>query len=1227
MEIDDQRFDNLSLVSTGDARMEGGIQTYDWINSDGKPRNAWVISAGATHADDARKEGVAMILMGKAKNMFQHARNKTKGQGWKRISGRLMYVDMLYPGIGMVRTFILYLPPCTTRANMILRQNTWTLLKEAYIDAKKDPVVKATQWRGDWNSRIDTKAIPERTRGEYCRNDKVFKLKVTHNVRIGAREFEDFLTFAKLRCVHGQFEPKHDAPPGTWFHLSTINTTKKWYTPDHTANSKRLWFTTTDAGVIPPKKWNIDKDKTPDHCVLYEIQDLGLSKTAFWQLQRAALAIKKKKEHSVWIPPSEDWTPTDIKMYSTCLIALMADEKEKAKLDKTSDLTWATLKKAMITACQTTFPKRPEERHEHITSWQVEAHRRRKATGEGETTTKEDEKLWNKRRRQYQRTTKRRKVAKTIKYHCQRMTGMRPKVDINAHLSTEVCGNHLKKLYGEQTLTQYVTLPIIGAYFHDIRHSTENSNLRLSLKRLQEGKSDKMINKIIDKLKDVACGPDGIPPRLWRLSANNARDLLVDMVTRTFAEDDHTAKPCNENAINHVLVKWLHKKNDKTDPANYRTIGCSATSRKVIMRVFLHLFEPLYLKFMHPSQGAFQPGIGSDSFARMTAEVIHAAKSAGLTLSIAYIDGVKAYDVVPRSTLLSIFRDGFKLPKAMMRVLEQLYTGVAFVTEGNTFDERSFTETFRGVVQGCAGSPVLFNCLMEYGRRCYERQRQRHTTAEEKKFDIAFNAEFEGHKMQFRLGEVFFADDMSVMRLARRVESVLGNNEAMSNASTLFMDEIEKRTGMHANYAKEKSSASTYGAPLPDDIEIEGKGPHENDPVIVQGHPLKRDIKVKHLGRYHVEKSGCGTDMLERQHSAAFAFQRWRGVLMSKNIPVKKRVSYFAQLVESVYLATAMTWAPTTSQWKELDTWILLHLKKVIGWVGERYWRKTNTELMTKLDKIIGRQYVPASTKVRIRRINRIGTGAVKIYKAIDKGSPPPLHEMIVYATLDNNEGKYCRRAYISAGAQSRWAPVAAGKNGVRRTTPGSSGLSWRAAAQADMDYVGLHESREQCYINEHGIGQIGKWKRIAARLNDLPHLGHYTSNTDKTITRHRSEQSLAASAKRKQRAIEQATVAGLRPATGARTSPAGTVPTAATRTTKTRRRKRPVKVTEGHDKNGTRIKPGDIVHVERGKYKGRDYIIDSFSSKERCRLQVGGGNATTLVVKTTQVRLVRRGQ
>jgi hypothetical protein len=285
---------------------------------------------------------------------------------------------------------------------------------------------------------------------------------------------------------------------------------------------------------------------------------------------------------------------------------------------------------------------------------------------------------------------------------------------------------------------------------------------------------------------------------------------------------------------------------------------------------------------------------------------------------------------------------------------------------------------------------------------------------------------------------------------------------------------------------------------------------------------------------------------------------------------------------------------------------------------------------MTKLDKIIGRQYVPASTKVRIRRINRIGSGAVKIYKAIDKGSPPPLHEMIIYATLDSKEGEECLRAYITAGAHSRWAPVAADKNGVRRTKPGSSGLSWRASAQADMDDAGLHEAREQCYVNEHGIGQITKWKRKAAGLHDLPHLGHYTINPDgKTITRHRSEKSLAASAKRKQKAIDQATTAALQPATGAGTTPPARTGTArATNTTKTpkRKRKRPVKVTKGRDKNGTHIRPGDTIHVERGKYKGRDYIIDSFSSTERCRLQVGGGNATTLVVKTTQVRQIRRG-
>jgi hypothetical protein len=46
----------------------------------------------------------------------------------------------------------------------------------------------------------------------------------------------------------------------------------------------------------------------------------------------------------------------------------------------------------------------------------------------------------------------------------------------------------------------------------------------------------------------------------------------------------------------------------------------------------------------------------------------------------------------------------------------------------------------------------------------------------------------------------------------------------------------------------------------------------------------------------------------------------------------------------------------------------------------------------------------------------------VKIYKAIDKGEPPPFHEIIIYATLDSKEGEECLRAYISAGAQSRWA-------------------------------------------------------------------------------------------------------------------------------------------------------------------------------------------------------------
>jgi hypothetical protein len=146
-------------------------------------------------------------------------------------------------------------------------------------------------------------------------------------------------------------------------------------------------------------------------------------------------------------------------------------------------------------------------------------------------------------------------------------------------------------------------------------------------------------------------------------------------------------------------------------------------------------------------------------------------------------------------------------------------------------------------------------------------------------------------------------------------------------------------------------------------------------------------------------------------------------------------------------------------------------------------------------------------------------------------------------------------------------------------------------------------------------VGQREAWRRAAATLKDLPHLGHYTTNADGTITRHRSEESQQASKQRKQRLSTTNTA---KPMTK-------TATTKKQRKRTQKRRPRQQHISSGTDRHGNSLEVNDKVHVECGKLKGREYIIDSFSSENYCRLQVGGGNASTKAVKTKQVRLVPR--
>ena len=317
---------------------------------------------------------------------------------------------------------------------------------------------------------------------------------------------------------------------------------------------------------------------------------------------------------------------------------------------------------------------------------------------------------------------------------------------------------------------------------------------------------------------------------------------------------------------------------------------------------------------------------------------------------------------------------------------------------------------------------------------------------------------------------------------------------------------------------------------------------------------------------------------------------------------MKKRVEYFFQLVESAYLSKCLSWTPTTPLWEQMDTWILKRLKQVIGWVGRpRYWRRTRAQLLSKLDSILGVRYRPPSTKVRIRRIRRIGKGAVKIFEAIDSGREPPVYEMINYATIANDRGEACLRPYVRGPSYRKGlrplnpSPNMASRDGCWAPAHDQYGtyhrdLSWRAAAQDDMDSLCMHETREQCYKDSNNVGQQTTWRNKAAQLLDLEHLGTRRVTLTGNVIRTRSMKSLLLSIRRRKK--------------GHRPNP----------TTTTRRHK---VYYAPRDSLGNQITANELVRVCYRKHTYHDYqgIVHSFTKTGRCRIRIIGRTQPIVVM------------
>jgi hypothetical protein len=198
----------------------------------------------------------------------------------------------------------------------------------------------------------------------------------------------------------------------------------------------------------------------------------------------------------------------------------------------------------------------------------------------------------------------------------------------------------------------------------------------------------------IRKLKpNKACGPDGISPRLLHALPIQWILCITTMFNIMFQSYKYP--------VNWVFAKLciLYKKGNSMLCDNYRGISVSNSLAKLYDLILAKRLD-LWFKPFREQAGA-QKGRGCQEQLLTLRLLIEYAKSKKQKLYIIFIDFSKAYDRVPRHTLLQVLKR-IGCGRVMLRALSTVYSTTKSILRTAIIDSTI------GVRQGCPTSGILF---------------------------------------------------------------------------------------------------------------------------------------------------------------------------------------------------------------------------------------------------------------------------------------------------------------------------------------------------------------------------------------------------------------------------------------------------------------------------------------------------------------------------------------